>query len=129
MNELMKRCGFLFLIGLWVLVAGFLAYGCATVPAGQENLATYLGARTAFNNYLELYLNYRDVMPDGEKKNQLRAGLEPKFYQASLMLDAWKLSMNTDDEVMARQTFNTVFDQLALNLMAYGVIGEGATNE
>ena len=48
-----------FLLGL------LLAIGCITTPdpVAKSSEAVYVGLRTTFNNYLESYLNYRDLMP------------------------------------------------------------------
>ena len=82
----------------------------------------YTGTRAAFNNYLELYLDYRDAMPSGADKDALRAKMEPLFEKGEKALDAYGDAVGTEDEFIKERAFNTIFDMVVFELMERGVL-------
>ena len=70
-----------------VLLVIFLT-GCAAfqVPATPEG--KYLLARTEFNNMLQDYLFYKEMMPL-DQQAQLSMTFKPYFLKAKLVLDNW----------------------------------------
>lgn len=84
--------------------------------------AIYTGTRAAFNNYLELYLDYRDQMPPGPDKDALRAKMEPLFEKGEKALDAYGSAVGTENEFIKERAFNTIFDMVVFELMERGVI-------
>jgi len=91
----------------------------------QSPLTGYMIARSAFNDYLETYLNYRDTLPPGPEKTALRQRFEPRFMQAAALLDLWKTALGRADENSARKAFNKAFNVLLNELITAGIIRPG----
>lgn len=108
----LRVVGALFLCALFLMAAH-----CPRSP-----LSIYTGTRTAFNNYLETYLNYRDAFPDGSEKDALRAKYEQRFEDAEAMLDEWGKAVGTDVEIIKQRAFNALFDEILRLLIKEGIV-------
>lgn len=107
-----------FIIGALFLCAFILS--AAHCP--QSPMAIYTGTRTAFNNYLETYLNYRDALPDGAQKDALKSKYEKRFEEAAELLNLWGQAVGTDSQVIKSRAFNALFDRILLDLMNAGIV-------
>lgn len=106
-----------------VIAALFLcAFIVTAAHCPMTGKSIYLGSRTAFNNYLETFVNYRDTLPQGAERNALNAEFQPKFEECAAALDLWGKAVGTDQEITKMRAFNALFDKLYLLLKEKGIV-------
>ena len=110
--------------GIYLILLGMLVLLLSTCA---HQMRGYVSARTILNNYWESYLNLRDSMPDGIKKDALRAkfndtGKGSYFTDAKDALDAWKAAIGTEGEVNLSKVYYSLFEKIMALLLQEGVI-------
>ena len=103
------------------IVIWMFSFGCA------GSLRTYVSARTMLNNYWEEYLNYRDAMPEGPAKVELRAkfqdtGKTSLFTDAKDALDAWDKVVQSTDQTTQANAYYAIWEKLMAILLREGII-------
>ena len=105
------------------MVVFFLGSGCSMFQVSGENkdLKVYVKARDTFNNMWESYLDYRDGLPEGQKKEDLKGkfkdvGKTSIFTEVKEKLDLWGQFVGTMDEVQKKKDYYKLFNQ-ALDLL------------
>ena len=101
-----------------------LAMGCGgNVAPADVPLATYVGARSSFNYYVEEYLGYRESITDPAKLKSTREAFEPKLHDARDALDAWgRIVKYGGDPSASIVEYNKLVTFLISELRAFGVI-------
>ena len=96
----------------------------------SHNLRAYVSARTVLNNYWEQYLNVRDAMPEGERKDEFRAKFndardvegDSYFAKADKALDAWESSIGTSSEKPNANQYYLLFSKVMSLLVSEGIV-------
>jgi hypothetical protein len=103
-------------IGL-ILVLLFLV-GCVTTPLTP--VGKYYDALATFNDLVESYEWHYQIV-DVEKQAVLKKYVDPAIENASVALDLWGESM---DNAARMSVYNTLFKELQLIMIRYGVGGD-----
>lgn len=114
-----------FSVCLFIAVLLFAGCGTMNIEVAKEDIpiAVYISARTAFNSYLETYLNYRSTLPDGPKKQELRDKYEPKFEKGAKALDTWSAVLDAGtDPTTAANAYSDIIDVLVMELIQSGIL-------
>lgn len=115
-----------------LIILSLLFVGCAGIQIAREDIprASYVSARATFNTHLETYLNYRDMLPEGTKKEALRNKYEQDFWKAKEALDIWGavVDMGTDP-TSAITNYNKLIDFIVMELIKDEIIQIGVEED
>lgn len=120
--------------GIILIMLLTLFYGCAameglfSVPDETKTPeGAYYMARKTLNDYWEIYLNYRNAMPNGPKKQALKnkfddTGTDSIFTRADKVLDSWREVLNTPEAYQKEKLFDLILDEIISQLIIEDLI-------
>lgn len=123
----MERKSYNIVFMIFCLVLLILA-GCASMPEEVKTPAgSYYMARSVLNSYWETYLDYRDSLPEGERKQKLREkfddiGVDSVFTQTKRVLDDWEKVIDTPEGFRKEKLFDTLLNRIIQKMLTEDLI-------